>query len=72
MDGEDQNNIYLLWIILLHEGGHSSILKFDMSRHLRPLNSRTTRTMSTRFDLKFFLVFSKYRPPRKLHFTIFQ
>ena len=33
MDGEDQNNIYLLWIILLHEGGHSSILKFDMSRH---------------------------------------
>ena len=71
MDGEDQNNISLLWIILLQEGGHSNILKFDMSRQWRPLNSRRTTTMSTRFDVKFFLVFSKYRPPRKLHFTIF-
>ena len=26
---------------------------------------------SSRFDLKFFLVFSKYRLPGKLHFTIF-
>ena len=33
----------------------------------RPLDSRTR----TRFDLKFFRVFSKYRPPGKLHFTIF-
>ena len=35
----------------------------------RALDSRTT--MSTRFDLKFFCVFSKYRLPGKLHFTIF-
>ena len=33
----------------------------------RPLDSKT----STRFDLKFFRVFSKYRFPGKLHFTIF-
>ena len=33
----------------------------------RPLHSKT----STRFDLKFFRVFSKYRLPGKLHFTIF-
>ena len=33
----------------------------------RPLDSKT----STRFDLKFFRVFSKYRLPGKLHFTIF-
>ena len=32
-----------------------------------PLDSKT----STRFDLKFFRVFSKYRLPGKLHFTIF-
>ena len=35
------------------------------------LDSRTRVTTSTRFDLKFFRVFSKYRLPRKLHFTIF-
>ena len=28
-------------------------------------------TTSTRLDLKFFRVVSKYRLPRKLHFTIF-
>ena len=30
---------------------------------LRPLDSRTRTTTSTRFDLKFFRVFSKYRLP---------
>ena len=39
------------------------------SLYQRPLDSRTTT--STRFDLKFFRVFSKYRLPAKLHFTIF-
>ena len=34
-----------------------------------PLRKRTTT--STRFDLKFFRSFSKYRLPGKLHFTIF-
>ena len=37
----------------------------------RPLDSRTRTTTSTRFDLKFFRVFSKYRLPGKLYFTIF-
>ena len=36
-----------------------------------PLDSRTRTSTSTRFDLKFFRVFSKYRLPGKLHFTIF-
>ena len=37
----------------------------------RPLDSRTRMTTSTRFELKFFRVFSKYRLPGKLHFNIF-
>ena len=39
--------------------------------HQRPLDSRTRTTASTRFDFKFLRVFSKYRLPGKLHFTIF-
>ena len=37
----------------------------------RPLDSKTSTTTSTRFDLKFFRVSSKYRLPGKLYFTIF-
>ena len=37
----------------------------------RPLDSRTRTTTSTRFDLKFFRVCSKYTLPGKLHFTFF-
>ena len=36
----------------------------------RPLDLKTRTTSSTRFDFKFFRVFSKYRLPGKLHFTI--
>ena len=36
-----------------------------------PLDSRTRTTTSTRFALKFFRVFSKYRPPRKASFYHF-
>ena len=46
----------------------------------RPLDSRTRTTTSTRFDLKFFRVFSKYRLPvidlpfftRKVSIVIFR
>ena len=37
----------------------------------RPLDSRTRTTTSARFELKFFRVFSKYRPPRKALFYHF-
>ena len=36
-----------------------------------PLDSKTSTTTSTRFDLKLFREFSKYRLPGELHFTIF-
>ena len=36
----------------------------------RPSDLRTRTTTMTRFDFKFFRVFSKYRLPGKLHFTI--
>ena len=36
------------------------------------LDSRTKTTTSTRFDLKFFRVFSKNRHPGILHCTFFQ
>ena len=39
--------------------------------HKRPLDSRTRRNTSMRFDLKFFCIFSNYRHPRKLHCTSF-
>ena len=35
----------------------------------RPLDSRTRTTTSTRFDVKFFRVFSKYRLHGELYFT---
>ena len=41
---------------------------FVSPRKKRPLDLRMTS--STRFDFKFFRVFSKYRLPGKLHFTI--
>ena len=40
-------------------------------RQKRPLDSKTSTTMSRRFDLKLLRVFSKNRLPGKLHFTIF-
>ena len=40
-------------------------------RYYRPLDSRTRTTASTRFDLKFFRVFSNDKHPGKLHCTSF-
>ena len=37
----------------------------------KALDSKTRTSTSTRFELKFFRVFSKYRLPGKLQFTIF-
>ena len=46
-------------------------LPVKLSGLLETFRFRTRTTTSARFDLKFFRVFSKYRHPGKLHFTIF-
>ena len=64
LDNND-NNLFIYSALFNILGNQKRIATIETFR----FKARTTT--STRFEVKFFRVFSKYRLPGKLHFTIF-